>query len=414
MYFLNSFTSALIGLGLAPLVASISDSPLSTSGRWIVDSDGANVTFAGVNWPGAADAMLPEGLQYQSISYILGKVKELGMNSIRLTFAIEMIDDIYDQGGDVPIKTSLINALGEENGTAVYQDIVSHNDQFGEETTRLDVFDAVAKESYEQGIYVLLDNHVSKAKWCCSTDDGNSWFGDEYFNVTNWHRAWKYMADHVKDLPAVKSVGMRNEFRQPDDESTSEEYNWEVWYKNMVENAKQINEANPDLLILFSGLNFDTTLAPIPTGADLGDGTKFNKDDFNFADKIVLELHNYASDSGSCDSLKSSLYSGGYNALDAQNSSIVNVLPVLMTEFGFSQDDSSYNTVYASCLREYLPEVQSGWMVWELGGSYYIREGQQDFDESWGLLDHTWSDWRSSDAIEKGMIPMVSATLGTE
>lgn len=139
MHFLNSFASVLVGLSFSSVVASISDAPLSTSGRWIVDSDGANITFAGVNWPGAADAMLPEGLQYQSISYIVGKVKELGMNSIRLTFAIEMIDDIYDQGGDVPIKTSLITALGEENGTSVYQDIVSHNDQFGEETTRLDV-----------------------------------------------------------------------------------------------------------------------------------------------------------------------------------------------------------------------------------------------------------------------------------
>ena len=145
----------------------------------------------------------------------------------------------------------------------------------------------------------------------------------------------------------------------------------------------------------------------------------------------MLELHNYASDSGSCDSLKSSLYRSGFNALDAQNSSIVNVLPVMMTEFGFAQDDSSYKTVYASCLREYLPEVQAGWMAWELGGSYYIREGTQDFDETWGkrsllqrfimitdscagLLDHTWSDWRSSGAIEEGMIPMVSATLGTE
>ena len=138
MYFLNAL-AVLVGLSLTPLAASISGSPLSTSGRWIVDSDGANVTFAGVNWPGAADAMLPEGLQYQSIAYIVGKVKELGMNSIRLTFAIEMIDDIYEQGGDVPIKTSLINALGEENGTSVYQDIVSHNDQFGEDTTRLEV-----------------------------------------------------------------------------------------------------------------------------------------------------------------------------------------------------------------------------------------------------------------------------------
>ena len=83
--------------------------------------------------------MLPEGLQYQSIEYIVGKIKDLGMNVIRLTFAIEMIDDIYETGADVLIKTSLINALGETNGTKIYDDIVSNNPQFGENTTRLEV-----------------------------------------------------------------------------------------------------------------------------------------------------------------------------------------------------------------------------------------------------------------------------------
>ncbi|RAK81952.1 cellulase family protein [Aspergillus fijiensis CBS 313.89] len=407
----------VLGLLLAagPLVTNaISSEPLSTSGRWIVDSDGNNVTYAGVNWPGAAEAMLPEGLQYQSIEYIVSKIKSLGMNVIRLTFAIEMIDDIYDNGADVPIKTSLINALGETNGTAVYNDIISNNPQFNDETTRLQVYDAVANECYKQGIYVHLDNHISKAMWCCSTTDGNAWFGDTYFNVANWHRAWTYMAAHVKSLPAVKSIGMRNELRTPADNATltSTSYNWEDWYTNMVENAKQVHSANPDLLIFFSGLNFDVTLSPIPTASDLGSGTVFLKTDFDFADKIVLELHNYDSSTSSCSSLSSSLLSDGFNALETDDSSIKNVLPVVLTEFGYAQDDTTYTGVYASCLAEWIPSVHAGWMVWVLAGSYYIREGTQDYDETWGLLDHTWSDWRSSEAIENGIAPMVNASLG--
>lgn len=118
---------------------SISSGPLSTSGRWIVDSNGQNVTYAGVNWPGAAETMLPEGLQYQSISTIVGKIKSLGMNVIRLTFAIELIDDIYNNGADFPIKTALTKALGEQNGTTVYQQIIKNNPQFGSKTTRLQV-----------------------------------------------------------------------------------------------------------------------------------------------------------------------------------------------------------------------------------------------------------------------------------
>jgi len=69
------------------------NAPLVTSGRWIHNANGQNVTYAGVNWPGAADVMIPEGLQYSSIASIVAGIKSLGMNAIRLTFAIEMIDD---------------------------------------------------------------------------------------------------------------------------------------------------------------------------------------------------------------------------------------------------------------------------------------------------------------------------------
>jgi hypothetical protein len=38
---------------------------------------------------------------------------------------------------------------------------------------------------------------MSKAAWCCSTTDGNAWFGDKYFDTEKWKRGWKYMATHV-------------------------------------------------------------------------------------------------------------------------------------------------------------------------------------------------------------------------
>lgn len=266
-------------------------------------------------------------------------------------------------------------------------------------------FDAVAAECNKQGIYIHLDNHISKAEWCCSTTDGNAWFGDTYFNVTNWHRAWNYMAEHVgfrhpdwdaklislyvlqgESWPALASVGMRNELRSPDEDPAlaSATYNWEYWYENMVANAKVIHAANANLLIFFSGLDFDTWLTPIPTGQDLGNGTVFRKDDFDFANKIVLELHNYANDATSCSDLENSLWNDGFDALDSSNKSIVNVLPVVMTEFGYTQDNATYNSVYATCLAEYLPNLRAGWTMWVIAGSYYIRSGTQDFDETWG------------------------------
>jgi hypothetical protein len=120
--------------------ASWPNGPFVTSGRWIHDASGVNVTYAGANWPGAADVMIPEGLQYQSIENIVTKIKSVGMNSIRLTYAIEMIDQIYTNGGkDIPIQTALNNALGATNGAKILSQILAKNPQFTASTTRLQV-----------------------------------------------------------------------------------------------------------------------------------------------------------------------------------------------------------------------------------------------------------------------------------
>lgn len=113
--------------------------PFVTSGRWIHNSQGQNVTYAGVNWPGAADTGLPEGLQYASIADTMSKIKSLGMNVIRLTFAIQIIDEIYTNGKDTTLQTALNNALGTTNGPKVLQQIINKNPQFSASTTRLQV-----------------------------------------------------------------------------------------------------------------------------------------------------------------------------------------------------------------------------------------------------------------------------------
>jgi hypothetical protein len=116
------------------------NTPFHTSGRWLLDAAGANVTYAGVNWPAHIETMLPEGLQYQSIDGIVAQIGSLGMNAVRLTWAVQMVDEIYANGGqDVGIKTAFVDALGTENGTAVFEAVVGRNPQFGEETTRLQV-----------------------------------------------------------------------------------------------------------------------------------------------------------------------------------------------------------------------------------------------------------------------------------
>lgn len=115
--------------------------PFSTSGRDILYADGSVFPgFAGTNWPGHQDAMVPEGLQYSSIEDVVSKIKAFGLNAVRLTFATEMLDDIIDNGGDKTLEESFEIALGKENGTLVLEDVLMNNPQFNSTTTRLEVW----------------------------------------------------------------------------------------------------------------------------------------------------------------------------------------------------------------------------------------------------------------------------------
>jgi hypothetical protein len=139
---MSTFNWFLSVLAVIPtFVISLPNLPLSTSGRWILDNGGNTVTYAGVNWPGHMAAMIPEGLQYQSIQNIVGRIKSLEMNSIRLTYATEMVDTLLERGalGDIRIQDSLVTALGQTKGNEIFNKILRKNPRFTERTTRFQV-----------------------------------------------------------------------------------------------------------------------------------------------------------------------------------------------------------------------------------------------------------------------------------
>ncbi|KAI2606785.1 glycoside hydrolase family 5 protein [Hypoxylon sp. NC1633] len=388
--------------------------PLVTSGRDMKNTQGSNVVYAGTNWPGHSEVMIPDGLNYQSIEGIVTKIKSAGMNAIRLTYAIQMVDEIYSNGKDTTVKDSFTKALGSTNGPKAYSQFLAKNPSFNDTTTRLQVFDAVAAECLKQKVFVHLDNHMSKATWCCSGSDGNGWFGDTYYNVDNWTRGLTYMANHGKSWPALTSMSLRNELRSPDSNQSlkSQSYNWRDWYTNIKKGTSAIHSANPDVLIFLSGLDYDTYVTPVVQGTTMTPGSgKFSTADFQgYTNKLVLEVHNYQNSASNCNSLKSSLYNSGFQALHAEDSKTVNVFPVLLTEFGFDMSGSTWQGTYATCIASYLTEQKAGWFIWVVSGSYYIRSGTQDFDELWGLLKHDWSDWRSTAYINGGLKPLAAAT----
>ncbi|XDG05258.1 hypothetical protein ABKA04_004873 [Annulohypoxylon sp. FPYF3050] len=393
------------------------DGPLVTSGRWIKDASGATVTYVGANWPGSLDTMIPEGLQYQSVDAIVLRMAGLGMNTIRLTYATEMIDQYYENGQkDVTVQKALTDVLGQDDGNSVFQKILTNNPTFNDSITRLQVYDAIAESTAQHGMYLHLDNHISKAGWCCSPLDGNAWWGDQYFDVANWTRGLSFMATHGKSWSNLKSMSLRNELRSPLSNFTfaSENYNWENWYKYVKEGADAIHSANEDLLIFLSGLNSDQDLSVVVDGTALTPGSAiFNTDDFSgYADKLVLELHAYDNIFGpgpsDCNTVASELSNDGFVALTSDAKA---EFPVVLTEFGLEQNGTAAQDPYVNCLLNYTSTKNAGWMIWQIGGSYYIREGVQDRDESWGLLTHDWSDWRASDFVNNTLTPAIKSTV---
>jgi endoglucanase len=229
-----------------------------------------------------------------------------------------------------------------------------------------------------------------------------------------------------ENWPTFSSVGLRNELRNA---ATAEPVDWYTWYVHMTAAANAVHKADPDALIFFSGLSFDTFIDPIPLGKTLngtaGKATanktaRFVPDDFPWKDKIVLEIHKYDFEAtqDNCDTFISKWYNKGFQALDASNPATKYLFPMVISEWGFIQNGTYFDqTTYNKCLIEMVKKWQVSWQHWELSGSFYLQtrpgrvpqETIQDLDEAWGLLNHNWTAVRSPVTVENSLSKMIAA-----
>ena len=241
-------------------------------------------------------------------------------------------------------------------------------------------------------------------------------------------------------------MSLRNELRSSAND-TSLQYQWVTWAGNMTAGADAIHQANSDLLITFSGLQFDQDLSVVTNELNVNvapayqidairDGKRiepvyFRLDDHDWHDKAVLELHLYDMsanvDTGSCDATLAELYRSGCNGLGIDPPKLCathptdveqyechkakRLVPVWLTEFGQAQDATLYNSTLMNCLRQFTEEHSVGWAIWSLAGSYYTRQGTQDLDDTWALMNHMWSDWRDPSTFDGFWRPWIK-TMG--
>lgn len=163
---LLSLLAVLSTTVLPAAVVSAQKLPLSTSSRWILDADGQRVKLRCVNWAGHQEANIPEGLNKQSIDYIADFIQQQGFNCVRLTYSID-----HALNPDLLVSDSFNNAAGAANVSAtdmssMYSQVAEKNTFVNGATTR-QVYEAVIAALWQRGVMTILDNHVSKASWCC-------------------------------------------------------------------------------------------------------------------------------------------------------------------------------------------------------------------------------------------------------
>lgn len=228
-----------------------------------------------------------------------------------------------------------------------------------------------------------------------------------------------------ENWPTFSGIGLRNELRSA---KVSEPVDWYTWYVHMTAAAEAVHKVNPDALIFFSGLSYDTYIDPIPLGKPLKGTTgtstanktaTFVPESFAFKNKIVLEIHKYDFEAtrDNCTAFKSKWYRKGFQSVNPNDPATKYLFPIVISEWGFIQNGTYWNqTTYAKCLVEMVEEYQVSWQHWELSGSFYLqtRPGRtpktiQGLDEAWGLLNYNWSAIRSPITLENSLYKMIQA-----
>lgn len=227
--------------------------PLSTQGRYIVDSRGDRFRLKAANWDGAQGSYngsgnvddpaghhagqnahdIPLGLDRVPIAHLLADFRELGVNTIRLPFSNELVHRT------TPVPDAAVTANPQLRGK-----------------TPLQVYDAVVDALSQAGFAVILNNHTNTSRWCCGIDGNERWNSSQ--STGQWADDWVFMARRYASVPGVVGADLYNEVRR----DILDDPNWGLgdahdWYAAARTAGDRIlTEANPRLLIVIEGINW--------------------------------------------------------------------------------------------------------------------------------------------------------------
>ncbi|XP_010536239.1 PREDICTED: uncharacterized protein LOC104811274 [Tarenaya hassleriana] len=155
-------------------------------------------------------------------------------------------------------------------------------------------------------------------------------------------------------------------------------------HRYMQQGAEAIHSVNPDVLVIMSGLVFDTDLSFVEN----------RPVNISFAGKLVFELHWFSSSRGIfwAESNANDVCGDFFGEVKSLASFLLDKgFPLFVSEFGIDETtDRVKEDRYIDCLLGWLSENDVDWSIWTLAGSYYLREGSPGADEPFGVLSRDW------------------------
>lgn len=163
----------------------------------------------------------------------------------------------------------------------------------------------------------------------------------------------------------------------------------------MSKGAEVVHAANPNVLVILSGLNFDTDLSfldkqPVQL--------TFNK-------KLVFEAHWYSFSNTQAWTTGDPNQACGQvtrNMMRMSGFLLQQGWPLFLSEFGVDMRGTNVNdNRFLNCFMALAAELDFDWALWTLAGSYYTARGVVGMEEFYGLLNGDWSQVRSESFLQR-------------
>jgi endoglucanase len=340
--------------------------PLHTDGHEIVDASGNRVRLTSVNWYGFDQKEYAAGgLDRAPLQSIVGEIQKLGVNSVRLPWANETL----------------------ERNPLVADYAVKANPQLKGKHA-MEIMDAVIDALAHAHIMVILDNHVSRADWCCSETDGNGLWYNAAYPETKWLADWQTIVRRYQRQPWVIGADLRNELRSGAAwGGTNSKLDWHAAAER---GGNAVLAANPTLLIIVESPDYSTNFV----------GFDKLPVKLNVKQRLVYSPHAY--------NISGHAFSG-YEELkqvyDARAGFLLHTepgVPIWVGEFGACQNlDCGANSDWFMLYIRYMKENGLAWSYWPLNGTQSTGEGRRyDAVETYGLLSPDYQHFAAPKIIE--------------